>query len=112
MWLSRTRDPFLDGPLPPINKKNLRYNPLEGVSRTRKSIWGMKQEQLIIRPPTGSMLGSLLHNRLTNRTIFEDDVNVDHLAVRLDDCVHPGDIDHGVMDPQLARRVGHRRREA
>lgn len=46
------------------------------------------------------------------RTIFEDDVNVDHLAVRPDDRVHPSDIDHGVMDPQLARRVGHRGREA
>ena len=72
----------------------------------------MIQEQLIFCPPTGSMLGSLFHNRLTNRTIFEDDVNVDHLAVRPDDCVHPSDIDHGVMDPQLARRVGHRGREA
>ena len=99
MWLSRTRDPFLDGPLPPINKKNLRYNPLEGVSRTGKSIWGMRQEQLCL-------------DRYFIRTIFEDDVNVDHLAVRPDDCVHPSDIDHGVMDPQLARRVGHRRREA
>ena len=107
MWLSRTRDPFLDGPLPPINKKNLRYNPLEGVSRTGKSIWGMRQEQLIIRSPRDLYL-----DRYFIRTIFEDDVNVDHLAVRLDDCVRPGDIDHGVMDPQLARWVGHRLREA
>lgn len=100
MWLSRTRDPFLDGPLPPINKKNLRYNPLEGVSRTGKSIWGMRQEQLCL-------------DRYFIRTIFEDGVNVDHLvAVRLDDCVRPGDIDHGAIDPQLARRVGHRLREA